>query len=53
MAEITIVEVDFECGCGYNVYGLIDVDYEIECPRCGKVYELVYYLIPEDESEDE
>jgi len=51
MAEITIVEADFICGCGYEVFGLTDLDGEIVCPNCGAVYELVYYLVPDDESE--
>lgn len=54
MTDIRIVEADFVCGCGYEVSGLIMVDIdEIECPSCGKVYQLVYYLLPEDESGDE
>lgn len=53
MADIIVNSADFVCGCGYKIFGLFDVDGSIVCPSCGKLYEIVCYLVPDDEDEEE
>ena len=54
VTDITIVTANFTCACGYTAYNLGDLDEDIVCPRCGRRYELVYYLVRNnwDESEE-
>lgn len=47
MATITITQPELDCVCGH--YQRVDAGDAIKCPSCGRMYEVVCYLLEIDE----
>jgi Zn finger protein HypA/HybF involved in hydrogenase expression len=46
MADIEVIQVELDCDCGSCQQLIVDPDNdELVCPDCGRIYEVVAYVL--------